>query len=156
MRETTGEKQAAPPRSGGGRFKPGVSGNPKGRPKGSRDPRTVILAQLLDVDGAAVVGQLIEQAKAGTPWAVRLVIERLLPRHERRVSVDIPAVTDAESVGAAIAAVIDLAADGQLTIEEARGFLGLIEQQRKAIETNDLAVRLELLEGDLKGPGKWD
>lgn len=116
----------------------------------------MILAKLLDDDGSAVVEQLIEQAKAGTPWAVRLVIERLLPRHERRVSVELPRVTDAPSVGVAISAVIDLAADGQLTIEEARGFLGLIEQQRKAIETSDLAVRLELIEADLKGAGKWD
>src|SRR5271165_2668791 len=150
-RETTGEKQVPPTREAGGRFAKGVSGNPRGRPRGSRDQRTVILAQLLDDDGAEIVGQLVQQAKAGTPWAVRLVIERLLPRHERRVSVEIPAVTDAGSVGEAIAAVIDLAAEGQLTLEEARGFLMLIEQQRKAIETNDLAIRLELLESELKG-----
>jgi hypothetical protein len=153
VRETTGEKQASGKRGAKGRFLAGVSGNPRGRPKGSRDPRTVILAQLLDADGAAIVASLVDQAKAGSPWAVRLVIERLLPRHERRVSVELPSVTDAASVGDAIAAVIDLAADGQLTIEEARGFLSLIEQQRKAIETNDLAVRLELLEQEKK---QWD
>lgn len=156
VREETGEKQGSGGRTKSGQFEKGVSGNPRGRPKGSRDPRTIILAELLDGEGAAVVGQLIEQAKAGTPWAVRLVIERLLPRHERRVNVALPAVTDAASVGEAIAAVIDLAASSQLTIEEARGFLALIEQQRKAIETNELAVRLELLESELKGGGKWD
>jgi hypothetical protein len=123
-----------------------VSGNPAGRRKGQRDARTVVLSQLLDVDGEAIVSKLIEQAKAGEPWAVRLVVERILPRLERRLRVEIPAVVDAASVGEAIAAVIDLAADGSLTLEEARGFLMLIEQQRKAVETNDLAVRLELLE----------
>ena len=155
-RETSGEKQGSATRESGGRFKPGVSGNPAGRPKGSRDPRTVILAELLDDDGAKIVRKLIEQAKAGEPWAVRLCTERLLPRHERRVSVDLPKVTDAASVGDAIASVIELAAEGQLTIEEARGFLALIEQQRKAIETNDLAIRLELIEADMKGGSKWD
>ena len=153
-REKTGEELASAPRERSGQFKPGVSGNPRGRPKGSRDPRTVILAQLVDADGAAIVGKLIEQAKAGEPWAVRLVVERILPRHERRVSVELPPVTDAESVGRAIAAVIDLAADSKLTLDEARAFLGLIEAQRKAIETGDLAIRLELLEAE-KG-SKWD
>jgi Family of unknown function (DUF5681) len=155
VRETSGGKQGGDTRDGGGRFRAGVSGNPRGRPRGARDARTVILGQLLDADGAAIVSRLVEQAKAGEAWAVRLVIERLLPRHERRVSVELPTVTDAASVGGAIAAVIDLAADGQLTIEEARGFLGLIEQQRRSVETSDLAIRLELLESELKGGGKW-
>lgn len=144
--DLTGEKQAAAPRAKRGQFAPGVSGNPAGRPKGSRDPRSVILAQLVDVDGAAIVGKLIEQAKAGEPWAVRLVVERILPRFERRVQVELPALSDAASVGAAIAAVIDLAADGQLSIEEAQGFMQLLELQRRSIETTELAIRLELLE----------
>ncbi len=155
-RERTGEKQESATRERGGQFKPGVSGNPAGRPRGSRDPRTVILAELLDDDGVKIVRRLIEQAKSGEPWAVRLCIERLLPRHERRVAVEIPRAVDAASVGDAIASVIELASEGQLTIEEARGFLGLLEQQRKAIETNELAVRLEILEGEMKGGGKWD
>jgi len=155
-RETTGEKQETATREKSGKFKPGVSGNPAGRPRGSRDPRTVILAELLDGEGAKIVRRLIDQAKQDQPWAIRLCIERLLPRHEKRVAVEIPKVTDAASVAEAISVVIDLAAEGQLTLEEARGFLILIEQQRKAIETNDLAIRLELIEGELKGGGKWD
>ena len=151
-RELTGGKQELAVRRPGGQFVKGVSGNPRGRPRGTRDPRTVILAELLDGDGAAIVGKLIEQAKAGEPWAVRLVVERILPRHERRVAVELPAVTDAASVGEAIAAVIDLAAEGRLTIEEASGFLRLIEQQRKSIETGELAIRLELLERESR---KW-
>ena len=151
--ELTGEKQAASPRASRGQFAKGVSGNPAGRPRGSRDPRTVILAQLVDGDGAAIVSKLIEQAKAGEPWAVRLVVERILPRFERRISVELPAVTDAASVGAAVAMVIDLAAAGELSLEEARGFMTLLEQQRRAIETSELAIRLELLERE--GKGKW-
>lgn len=146
-------KITAPVRAAGGRFAPGSSGNPRGRPAGRRDARTVILGELLDGDGAAIVGQLVEQAKQGVPWAVRLCIERLLPRHERRVDVDLPRVETAADVGAAVASVIDLAAGGDLTIDEARAFLALLDQQRRAIETHDLAVRLELLEAEKK---QWD
>jgi hypothetical protein len=110
----------------------------------------VILGQLLDADGAAIVAKLIEQAKSGAPWAVRLVVERILPAAESRVNVELPASTDAESVGRAMAAVVDLAAAGQLTLEEARRFLALIEIQRKGIETAELAIRLELIETEIK------
>lgn len=143
-------------RAAGGRFAPGVSGNPAGRPRGSRDPRTVVLAQLLDGEGELITRKLIDQAKSGEPWAVRLCIERLLPRHERRISVDLPKVEKAEDVAEAVASVIELTADGQLTIEEARGFLALLDQQRKAIETGELAVRLEVIEAEMKEAKKWD
>jgi len=52
-----------------------------------------------------------------------------------------------------VAAVIDCAAAGELSIEEAHAFLRLIEQQRKGIETAYLAVRLELLEQERAGDG---
>lgn len=145
-------------RAAGGKFAPGASGNPAGRPRGSVDPRTVILAQLAEGDGAAIVATLIDRAKAGEPWAVRLIVERILPRYERRVDVDLPRAETAADVGQAIADVIDLAASGELTLEEARGFMALLEQQRKAIETSELAVRLELLEGESKErrTKRWD
>jgi hypothetical protein len=142
------EEQGKNRRGAGGRFAAGVSGNPRGRPRGSVDPRTVILAQLADGDGAAIVTKLVEQAKAGEPWAVRLIVERVLPRYERRVEVDLPRAETAADVGQAIADVIDLAASGELTLEEARGFMVLLEQQRRGIETSELAIRLELLEQD--------
>jgi hypothetical protein len=142
--DKTGREQGS--RVQGGRFAPGRSGNPSGRPKGSRDKRTVLLQELVDGGGETIVKKLVALAKSGKPWAVRLAVERLLPRLERRVDVELSRIETAADVGAAVADVIDLAAGGSLTIEEARAFLQLIEQQRKAIETADLAVRLELLE----------
>ena len=38
------------------------------------------------------------------------------------------------------------AAAGQLTLQEGREFMESLEAQRKAIETQDLVVRIELLE----------
>lgn len=138
-----------------GRFRPGCSGNPAGRPKGSRNAATRALAELVDADGAVIVAKLIEQAKAGEPVALRLAVERLLPRLERRVEVEIPRVSAAGDVAGAVADVIALAASGDLTIEEAQAFLRLLEQQRKVIETSDLAVRLQAIEEHQK-EGRWD
>jgi len=152
-REKAGREQAAG--RDRGKFAPGVSGNPRGRPKGARDKRTVLLEELLDGEGELIVRKLIDQAKAGDPWAVRMAIERLVPRRERRVVVELPRVEKAADVAGAVADVLELAASGKLTIEEARAFLALLEHQRKAIETLDLAVRLELLEqGSGGGPDR--
>ncbi|GEM_PF-3765579 len=111
-----------------------------------------MLAELMDGEGEIIVRKLIDAAKAGEPHALRLAVERLLPRIERRVSVDLPRVESAGDVAAAVADVIALAAGGDLTLEEARAFLALIEQQRKAIETNDLAERLRAIEEERE---KW-
>jgi hypothetical protein len=46
--------------------------------------------------------------------------------------------------------IIALAAAGELTLEESRAFMGLLEQQRKAIEAADLSVRVEALEAELE------
>lgn len=135
-----------------GRFAPGVSGNPAGRPRGARDKRTEFLDALLGDDGEAIVAKLVQQARAGKPWALRVAVEKLLPaRRDRRVEVKLPPVDSTESVCGAIAEVIQLAARGELTVDDAGAFLRLIDAQRKAIETNDLRVRIELLEAERKG-----
>jgi hypothetical protein len=106
----------------------------------------VLLEELVDDDGAVIVRKLLDSARAGEPWAVQLVIGRLLPAGDRRVVVDLPRVEKAGDVAAAVADVVGLAAEGVLTVEEARAFLHLLEFQRRSIETADLAVRMELLE----------
>lgn len=105
----------------------------------------------MDAEGEVIIGKLLARARIGDPWAVRLVVERLLPRMERRLNVELPRVEKADDVAAAVAQVIELASTGDLTMEEARAFLALLEVQRKTIETADLAVRLELLEESQKG-----
>jgi hypothetical protein len=44
--------------------------------------------------------------------------------------------------------VIAAAAWGELTLAEARAWMTLLDRQRAVIETEDLAVRLEILENE--------
>lgn len=147
------QAQNTPKRLAGGQFAPGVSGNPRGRPKGSRDKKTLLLQKLVDDDGDVVVRRLLLAARAGEEYAVRLVVERLLPKRERRVDVDLARVETAGDVARAVADVIDLVASSDLTIEEGRALLQLVDVQRRAIETSELAVRLELLEAEQRKEG---
>lgn len=145
------QKKAAPPppeRVKGGRFARGVSGNPNGRPLGSRNKTTEIAAQLVAGDVVAVMKKCLGMAKAGDRVALRLVVERLLPRAslERRVEADLPRVRKATDIAAAMGEIVARVADGSMSLEEARQFGALLEVQRKAIETSELQVRIEALE----------
>ena len=76
------------------RWKPGQSGNPKGRPKGAATSFERVLEQELDrqVDGDLTLGDdgrisrrrrlvraLLAAVERGDPWAVRLAFERVWP-----------------------------------------------------------------------------
>jgi hypothetical protein len=132
-----------------GRFRPGASGNPAGRPKGSRNKVTALCADLLGNDAESIMERLIKMAKKGEPAALRLAVERLVPiraARDRAVELDLPDVRSAADLVIAAGAVIQHAACGALTLTEAREFMVLLEGQRKAIETSELAVRIEALE----------
>lgn len=131
-----------------GRFAPGTSGNPAGKPKGARNRATLAALQLLDGDAEGIVAKAVELAKKGEPVALRLCIERLIPvMRGAVVELALPEVRRASDVLDACAAVIAAAAEGRISLREAQEFLGLLDTQRRAIETHDLAVRVELLEG---------
>ena len=67
-------------------FKPGRSGNPSGKPRGTRNKTTLAIEVLLDGEAQAITRKAIEMAKAGDGTAMRLVMERLIaPRRDRAV-----------------------------------------------------------------------
>lgn len=106
---------------------------------------------LLDGEGLEITRVAIERAKAGDAVALRLVVDRILPRTRgRAVEFQMPDMRTPEDLVDAMAAVIAAAAAGDLTLGEAREFAALLDLQRKAIESQDLAIRVELLETELR------
>jgi len=131
------------------RFKPGQSGNPAGRPKGARNRTTVMCEELLGADAGAIMRRLVQRAKKGDGVALRLAVERLVPvraSRDRLAEIELPSIERAEDIVQAAAAVIGHAAAGDITLSEAREFMQLLDLQRQAIETGDLAVRISVLE----------
>ncbi|MDR3521379.1 MAG: DUF5681 domain-containing protein [Acidocella sp.] len=148
--ETTGRQQA-------GRFTPGISGNPQGRPPGARHRVTVLAEKLMADDAENVVKSVIKAANNGDMVAARLVLDRIAPpRKGSFVTLSLPKITDASDVLDALAAITAAASSGEITMEEAACLAGLVEGQRRAIETSDLEARIIALESRLSGDGGDD
>ncbi len=74
MPKTTEGKQEKPIR---GRFRPGQSGNPSGRPKGARHKATMAVEALLNGEADAITRKAIDAALAGDMTAIRLCLDRI-------------------------------------------------------------------------------
>lgn len=129
------------------RFKPGQSGNPDGRPKGSRNATTLALESLLDGQATALTQKAIDLALLGDMAALRLCLDRILPaRKDRPVTFTLPPIKSAADAAATVSAVLAAVAAGELTPADAGEISKLIEAYVKAFETAELAERLERLE----------
>jgi len=128
-------------------FKPGRSGNPNGRPPGSRSKRLAILDWLGEDSAEAILVATIDEAKGGDTMAARAILNRVWPvRKGAKVEFELPEIGRAEELPAAIAGINRQVAEGRLSLEEGVLIVGLLEAQRKALETSELAARLAALE----------
>jgi len=66
--------------------------------------------------------------------------------------VEVTPISTAADTVAATGAVVAAVATGAISPEEGHAVAGVIEFQRRAIETNDLAARIEALERGAGGP----
>jgi hypothetical protein len=144
MADETTRKQ----RGQGRPFRPGVSGNPAGRPRGSRNKTTVLVEKLLADDVEAVARSVIDAARAGDMTAARIVLDRLCPvRRDQPIEIDLPAIAGASDALAAMGVVLDAVAEGSLTPSEGEAVSSLLDRYLRAIEINDLEARISRLEG---------
>jgi hypothetical protein len=131
----------------GGRFEKGTSGNPAGKPPGSRNRVLIALDKLAGDDAEAVLKAAIDRAKNGDMDAARLILSRVWPaRKGRPLALDLPAINAANDLPAALAATVAAVAAGDLTTEEGQAIAGILETQRRAIETVELEARIAALE----------
>ncbi|WP_234732095.1 DUF5681 domain-containing protein [Acidocella facilis] len=138
--ENSAKKQA-------GRFQPGQSGNPAGKPRGARHKAVQAMDLLGRNEGEEILLSVIQAAKKGDMRAAEIILRRIWPETKGRpVQIDLPAIADAGGVLEAMAAITQAAATGEITTDEAASLAALVEGQRRAIETHDLEARIAALE----------
>jgi hypothetical protein len=122
------------------RFRPG---NPGRRP-GARNKATVAALALLEGEAEALTRRAIELAKGGDTVALKLVLDRLLPKG-RAIRLDLPMRTLADLAEAGDT-VRQALAVGRITLDEVGVLTNLLEARRRLIEITELERRLAALE----------
>ena len=103
-----------------GRFPKGQSGNPAGKPKGTRNATTLALEALLDGQASALTQKAIDVALTGDIPALRLCLDRILPpRKDSPVAFDLPEMKTLNDTVSAMGAIVKAVGDGDLTPTEA-------------------------------------
>ena len=135
------------PKQRGRPFQKGQSGNPNGRPAGSRNKASLLLAELIDGEGEDIVRAMIDAAKAGDVAAGRCLMDRLVPpRKDRPVLFNLPLLETTADAPKALAAITVAVASGELTASEAADLSKLVADFVKTIEATEIEARLRALE----------
>jgi len=107
-------------------FQSGQSGNPNGRPRGAQSKRTQ-LAKLLEPHAEDLVAKTIELALAGDVNALRLCIERLIPKIQREsINISLPKKLDQRNLFKLRSEILQAALDGRISLEDAERLKRLI------------------------------
>lgn len=126
-------------------WKPGQSGNPNGRPKGSLNKKTQIATALME-SGKEIARVVCEKALEGDMQAANIVLSRLQPplrsRAERvnfKLDSDAPLTQQARQV-------LEAVSTGDIDPETGKLLIDSISSFAKLREQDELATRLELIE----------
>lgn len=132
-------------------FKKGESGNPQGRPVGTRNKTTLAALSLIEDEGEQLARKAVELALDGDLPALKLCMDRLLPPAKERPleAFSLPQLNDQRSVLDALDTIANKLSRGELLPAEATSICKVLEQYRKHFETTELAERLENLERTL-------
>ena len=132
-------------------FKKGKSGNPDGRPLGSRNKTTLAALSLIEDEGEKLARKAVELALDGDLPALKLCMDRLLPPAKERPleAFSLPQLNDQRSVLDALDTIANKLSQGELLPAEATSICKVLEQYRKHFETTELSERLETLERTL-------
>ena len=125
------------------RFEKGVSGNPNGRPRGSRDRRTV-LRELLNPYAPDLVQKAVDMALQGDSAALKMCLDRLVaPLRTSSPEFPIDATGSLQDRGEAVLQAIQR---GQLDAVTGNAYLNALSEQARLKEHTELETRLANLE----------
>jgi hypothetical protein len=115
-------------------FQPGQSGNPAGRPPGSRNKSTVVVEKLLDDSAGELTTAAITQATGGDSAVLRACMDRVAPRlRHRPLDFALPDLVTLADTPPAINAIAQGLAHGELDLEEAAALMRAVREFSQAV-----------------------
>lgn len=98
----------------------------------------------------AILRKMISLALSGDTAAAKLILERSAPKPRvRLVELALPPVRSVADLPAALGAITAAVAAGELAADEGYTIAQLLDAQRAAFETADLAARVAALEAQM-------
>ena len=137
--EKTGRKQD-------GTFDQGFSGNPAGRPKGSLNGTTLAAQQLLKGEAEKLTRKAIQLALDGDLAALRICLERVLPKRQPSIQIELGPLEEVDHLRAAFGGVLAAMANGQISATELTSLNALLDAHMKFFELVEFEKRLNALE----------
>lgn len=131
-----------------GRFKPGQSGNPNGRPKGALDKRLKV-RRLLEAHSEEMTNIVLDMARERDPVALKLIFERISPRPKSesvKLDVDFKKITNNEDLMKIVEQLLKAAVSGDLPDDQGRTVSSLIKTASDLYRITELEERLTALE----------
>ena len=124
-----------------------------GRKAGVPNKATAEIRSLAREHGPAAIAELARLAKEAQSEQARIaacnaLLDRAYGRSQtsQPIEIDLPDISTLDGITKALTTIITVTAEGKLTPAEAHCLSGVIETQRKAIETAELENRIKLLE----------
>ncbi len=135
-------------------FQPGQSGNPLGKPVGTKHRATIAAQTLLDGEVEALTRKAIDLALSGDIGALKLCLDRIIPAlkpQAQAVMLDQPLPNSLTETARAF---MNAAAKGQISPNIAAQLVSAVASIARVEELEDIKHRLEGLERALKGSKK--
>ena len=134
-----------------GKFLPGVSGNPKGRPRKAAQALHDLQHLLLDAAPGIVARLVINAVNDGDTTAARILLDNL-PRPDSRICLDAGDKVQLNSAADVLdysKNIIELTTSGGLSVTQGEALGRLLEKHSRMIESEQLEKRIEALESQL-------
>jgi hypothetical protein len=140
----------------GQRGKPFEAGNRmgRGRPKGSRNRRSLVISELLAPHREELVSKAVAMALAGDPLMMRTLLPYMLERPGTKPAAIGPLpIRTSEDRAMTSDSIMQMTAGGQFTPTESRNLISIVEARHRLSLAEDVEQRVQALE-DVSNPKK--
>lgn len=133
------------------KFKPGQSGNPKGRPKGSKDRRTDLRKKLGEHSGEVIQRVVDACLVDGDMMACRTIVDRIVSPLRPKTEPVAFELDSGQPLTQQAAQVLDAVSEGDLDPVTGKALIDSIAGLARVTEIDELTKRLEALEAANNG-----
>jgi len=121
---------------GTGRWEKGTSGNPAGRPRGSKNKASLFHQSLSGDEEEALFQKTKALALDGNLWALKFLMERISPRpKDRLIQLSLPNIQTERDIAAALKKIFKAVTTGEITPAEGKALDDLVSRRRRGLHS---------------------